>query len=919
MIRRLLYAIVVCAVMFKAGKKRKISAGVGTTGLFVRSQHQQANIQNQLQNVAVAPPANNNNTLSSGRPGSIISSNSISSNSSDSDNNSRGGDHLVQDLRSVDIGNTKPKLTQIDEVNNNNNGEYIYIDEVVLNAKEDNILPGLSPYVRGRVVNGVKIGHTDRDGLARLSVINRSNLFSLATHKMPTNNGKLMESFWLKELEPFIIGDGAGGEWLIIPKHIKWRIMKEMNDFAVNGYTHFRGVNYTTFAENWEEYLTCRKQMSAWKEEWDIEMMQMFTIPSDLPPPSEEYNPSLFFSPTESLQTLLPSNISDGSISVFQSLSDIPKSLLGKQVFYILRPIVPKGTILTPRDIWILSRYKFGSSDDIYGNFQVHQVGCQFKFEIMVFVCGDNYIGIESAMLELFDPLNCRGEWTNLLRPNLQFALDIIIKYQQSSSDLSWSPIGSDLTEEPTPDVTRIVDIQANSLANSSGRSVQRKLGQIRNMIDDYNAQFILIQETCIKKDGTSLKDKIGSDLISSSTISANENEQVSSHLQYLPGGVGLAATTNSTGYSIYYNDPYGRFLTVRLAKDTIVVNAYAPRSGTEPMNSKSMTVVQQGQRIINQLGLQSQFKSTRHMFEHDITKHIRELTANGGTRVILLMDANEDIHNGDFCCRLVTEMGMTEVSSLYIGTDVPTNAYGTRPIRGVWVTTKHVTSIKGLMRLPMSQSAGDHATEIIEFYTDIDSKSKVVSKVFNQSSAQVPTFLGMNCPITKSNFRTFTNHIDMKTRDNWSKCYDAQTNSLLLLDGIKSPTYTTLVKSQYLNRSGGLQEDEYYLYLEGLRRYGFKLTKIMFDANNHDIGLSFLRRNIHNSFGHLIGTLFEMMGINIAELKKSNTDIARHVFGLFGYASLDDVPNHWWLTLPNKFMLQRLRKNNNSTDKVIS
>jgi len=651
MIGRLLYAIIVCAVMFKAGKKRKICAGVGTTGLFARSHHQQITIQNQsLQNVAVAPPANNtinNNTITNSRVNnSIISANNISSDSSDSDNNSRGGDQLIQDLRTVNIGNAKPKLTQIDELNSSIDGEYIYIDEVVLNAKEDNILPGLSPYVRDRVANSVKIGHTDRDGLKRLSEINRSNFLGLATHKMPATNGKLMESFYLKELEPFLIRDGAGGEWLSIPNHIKWRIMKEMNDFAVNGYTHFRGVNYTTFAENWEEYLTCRKQMTTWKEEWDNEKAQLFTVPSDLPPPSEEYVPSLFFSPTESLQTLLPSNISDGSISVFQSPCDIPKSLLGKQVFYILRPIVPKGAILTPRDIWILSRYKFGSSDDIYENFSTHQVGCQFKFEIMVFVCGDNYIGIESAMLELFDPLNCRGEWTNVLRPNLQFIVDIIIKYQQSSSDLSWSPIGSDLTEEPTPDVTQIVDIQANSLAKSSGRTVQRKLGQIRNMIDDYSPQFIFIQETCIKKDGTSLKDKIGSDLISSSTISANTNEQVSSHLQYLPGGVAIAATKNSTGYSIVHDDPYGRYLTVRIAKDTIVVNAYAPASGTMPMNSKSMTVVQQGQRIIKKLELN--FKSTRDMFEHDITKHIRELTANGTTRVILLMDANEDIHDGE-------------------------------------------------------------------------------------------------------------------------------------------------------------------------------------------------------------------------------------------------------------------------------
>jgi len=347
MIGMLLYIkLVICAVlltMFRANKRSRTS--VSTANLFVRSHHQQANIQNQLlQNVAVAPPANN--TLSSGR---IISSNSISSNnsitsiSSDSDNNSRGGDHLVQDLRSVNIGNTKPKLVHLDEVNNNNDGEYIYIDEVVLNAKEDNILPGLSPYVRGRVVNGVKIGHTDRDGLARLSAINRSNLFSLATHKMPTNNGKLMESFYLKELEQFLIGDGAGGEWLLVPKHIKWRIMKEMNDFAVNGYTHFRGVNYTTFAENWEEYLTCRKQMTTWKEEWDNEKAQLFTIPSDLPPSSEKYDPSLFFSPTESLQTLLPTNnISHDYISVFQSPSDIPDSSEGHILEQELVLVVPR-------------------------------------------------------------------------------------------------------------------------------------------------------------------------------------------------------------------------------------------------------------------------------------------------------------------------------------------------------------------------------------------------------------------------------------------------------------------------------------------------------------------------------------------------------------------------------------------------
>ena len=140
----------------------------------------------------------------------------------------------------------------------------------------------------------------------------------------------------------------------------------------------------------------------------------------------------------------------------------------------------------------------------------------------------------------------------------------------------------------------------------------------------------------------------------------------------------------------------------------TRVVTAYSPVTNSA---TGLRTTVQQQWRYIRKKGLKT---TPRQMFQDDLINLLR-LWREKGDRLVLLMDANDHVVDGELAMRLRGEgLAMEEaVHSRNPGQGPPTHFRGSQPIDGIWVTPD--VEVCGAAYLPFDACLGDHRPVLVD------------------------------------------------------------------------------------------------------------------------------------------------------------------------------------------------------------
>jgi len=780
------------------------------------------------------------------------------------------------------------------------NGNNVYIIKLNLNAKENNILHETSRYVRERVDCVYKIGRTDNDGLKRLSALNVSNFFNLQIKTYKTNNAPVMEQFWHDELKLHNIR----GEWFSLPDHLKDLFMNEMAAHEASGCKSFRGVNVDAFTSTPDEYLTSTNTREQWLKDWESEKDIKFK-PSNSSNPTADYNETSFLSPHSSFDNILsiPDNLR-GRIGVISSYDQVyGRTLKGKQCFYLVKVVVPHGVELTPRDRWLLSRVKYGCSDNIMERFASIQVGCQFDIEMVYFECSDNYVGVEACWKDSFDLQNYRGEWYYVLAAHVKLIFDKMIEYLSSSADLSWQPVGDlSLNCLPEDDILRFMSAQLNSI---SSKEQDVKIDKLMGTVDNLSIDAALLIEHCLNSKVISLSERINNDLVVESVTGSNTEHN--SNKQYLLGGTGIISTERLAPLiTASSTDPLGSWSSMLLdAKKGVMTRLLSVYAVNTKQSSSSQTVFGQYQQYINKKRLNT---TPRELFESNLIAQLKKWL-RVGERLVICMDANENVVSGPLSTKLA-QLGLVEVSNDRLGDDTSTYTHGTDQIDGVWMTKDILNGLQGLTFLPPSMSSGDHCTIAFGVTTEsilgIETLARSRQQISSIQSSSTPgTFLGVTGSVTKSNRDSFTKTLTNEwRRDQLDQC-DKQTRSILILDDCKSPSVDVLSSNQ-VYRTGPLWEDETYLLLEGIRQHSKDLNKIWRDEK---LGLKKIREL--DDFRRRSHSYLKAAGLHDDFNNK-------RVFERLGYRNGEEVPTSWWLELSNEFMIRRVLDIDRSCNKLM-
>ena len=107
-----------------------------------------------------------------------------------------------------------------------------------------------------------------------------------------------------------------------------------------------------------------------------------------------------------------------------------------------------------------------------------------------------------------------------------------------------------------------------------------------------------------------------------------------------------------------------------------------------------------------------------RQRFRDDLVKKLQEWR-DAGDRLVVCMDANEDIYNKSIGKALTDTagLGMKEVVSTFTGQKIGATFFrGTNPIDGIWATSDIV--VVGACVMPCGYGVGDHRMFIVDFLT---------------------------------------------------------------------------------------------------------------------------------------------------------------------------------------------------------
>lgn len=143
----------------------------------------------------------------------------------------------------------------------------------------------------------------------------------------------------------------------------------------------------------------------------------------------------------------------------------------------------------------------------------------------------------------------------------------------------------------------------------------------------------------------------------------------------------------------------------------TRVITAYAPCGGS---TSKESTVFSQHHRYIQKKGLKT---NPKKMFGDDLLAALRRWKGQGD-RLVLMMDANENVLQGHLCRQLqADDIDMVEVVHDQVPGEGPKTWFrGKESIDGIWATRD--LDIIGASYLPFDAELGDHRPVVLDITT---------------------------------------------------------------------------------------------------------------------------------------------------------------------------------------------------------
>ena len=153
----------------------------------------------------------------------------------------------------------------------------------------------------------------------------------------------------------------------------------------------------------------------------------------------------------------------------------------------------------------------------------------------------------------------------------------------------------------------------------------------------------------------------------------------------YQPGGTGILALSSIIDLIKSFDGDcrdLGRYSSVLIGngnKRTRFYSVYGVHHHSTSNHKNS--VVSQGLRYINDpsSGIDSSI-TPRQLLNADILHELRTRKA-ADERIIIVMDANEHIHDGDLCKELSTTLGLVELSSQWCGSAINTHERGVRKL----------------------------------------------------------------------------------------------------------------------------------------------------------------------------------------------------------------------------------------------
>ena len=257
--------------------------------------------------------------------------------------------------------------------------------------------------------------------------------------------------------------------------------------------------------------------------------------------------------------------------------------------------------------------------------------------------------------------------------------------------------------------VFRLLSVQLNGM--STEKSQNDKAVKLQYLIRKYDVQIIGMAEVGVnwsmarhgKRLLTLLPDvEKSARCTTSHNLHGNERHGIRQQ-----GGVGLVAIGDVIAYYKKGNKDFrnlGRWDSFILSAEqhhrTRVVHAYGVRS---ERSEKIGSVYQQHVRYMQEHGIVG--IRPRQLFEDDFLNQLRVWRRNGD-RIILMMDANENVLTGRMCRELPKEgIELREATKDVLGELCPhTHPAGSMPIDGVWTTPDiTVTNVKWL---PLLNSA---------------------------------------------------------------------------------------------------------------------------------------------------------------------------------------------------------------------
>ena len=298
-------------------------------------------------------------------------------------------------------------------------------------------------------------------------------------------------------------------------------------------------------------------------------------------------------------------------------------------------------------------------------------------------------------------------------------ARKVELRYREEVASKSVPIYGTLEPSHKSKEGFRVMSLNINGLPMS--KSVNPKAERLKHILPKYEVDVLGLQETCVNWKRFKPSHTVASilrhrteSIRSTHSFNTHETKNIS-HVQR--GGTATVATDLISSYVKNSGSDHtglGRWSYYLLEGEpghkTRVVTAYSP-CGSQSSGLSTNWKAQQ--RYIETHGIRA--KGPEAMFWDDLCAALRVWRAQG-ERLILLMDANDNVYSGKFSTRLAEE-GIDLKEAVHAQTEGQgphTHNRGTEPIDGIWFTPE--LELECASYLPFDGSLGDHRPVVADF-----------------------------------------------------------------------------------------------------------------------------------------------------------------------------------------------------------